>query len=227
MIKRGTLIRMTDNAQSALEVPAYGVVQAAHYVGLPYATLRSWVGPTGLLTTPEPNVLSFSNLAEAHVLKSMRRIHRLSLQSIRKALSELSTIRKTAHPLLDENFGTDGVDLCLIEEDRVFNLNKKLQAEIREFVALYLERIERSNGYASKLYPFVARDDASEPRHVSISPVISFGRPVLAGTGIATAVIAGRFASRDSVHDLAREYGVAEGVLEDAIRWEMLKGKAA
>jgi len=77
------------------------------------------------------------------------------------------------------------------------------------------------------LYPFIARDDASEPKHVSISPTVSFGRPVLVGTGIATAVIAGRFVARDSVYDLAKEYGVNQQVLEDAIRWEMLKGKAA
>ena len=62
---------------------------------------------------------------------------------------------------------------------------------------------------------------------ISISPVISFGKPVLAGTGISTSVIVGRFNARDSVEDLAREYGVSSLVLEDAIRWEMNKGKAA
>jgi uncharacterized protein (DUF433 family) len=57
--------------------------------------------------------------------------------------------------------------------------------------------------------------------------MVSFGKPVLAGTGISTSVIVGRFNARDSVSDLAREYGVATAVLEDAIRWEMNKGKAA
>jgi len=57
--------------------------------------------------------------------------------------------------------------------------------------------------------------------------VIAFGRPVLADTGISTAVIAGRFMADDSITDLAQEYAVEIGALEDAIRWEMLKGKAA
>lgn len=219
---------MNKPPQSVFDTPAYSATQAAHYVGVPYPTLRHWIGTKGLITAPEPNVLSFNNLAEAHILRAMRRSHKLSLQGIRKALQELSKLRNTPHPLLDETFGTDGISLCIIEEDQVVNLTAKLQTEIREFVALYLRRIERdADGRAAKLYPFVVQESASEPRHVSISPTISFGRPVLTGTGISTAVIAGRFAARDSITDLAKEFEVEPGILEDAIRWEMLKGKAA
>jgi uncharacterized protein (DUF433 family) len=165
---------------------------------------------------------------EAHVLKAMRKTHKLSLQAIRKALIELSSLRQTAHPLLDESFETDGVTLCIREDGDVINLSKSRQTEFREFVSLYLHRIERdARGVATHLYPFVSRDDASEPKHISISPIISFGRPVLVGTGISTSVIAGRFAARDSLSDLAKEYQIDGNILEDAIRWEMLKGKAA
>ncbi len=219
---------MTSPIQSAFEVPAYSGPQAAHYVGVPYPTLRNWIGPRGLISTPQPNILSFSNLAEAHVLKAMRRAHRLPLQGIRKALKHLADLRQTKHPLLEESFATDGVSLCIFEEGQVLNLSKRLQTEIKEFVALYLQRIERDgDGVATKLFPFIVCDRAEEPRHVSISPIVSFGRPVLAGTGISTALIAGRFAARDSITDLAMEYEVEPRVLEDAIRWEMLKGKAA
>lgn len=219
---------METKPQTVFDAPAYSGAQAAHYVGVPYQTLRDWIGPKGLIATPKRNVLSFNNLAEAHVLKAMRRAHKLSLQRIRKALIELGRLRQTEHPLLDESFATDGVSLCIFEEDQVINLNQRLQTEIREFVAVYLQRIERdSAGRAATLYPFIARDTADEPRHVSISPTVSFGRPVLAGTGISTAVVAGRFAARDSMSALAMEYKVDMQVLEDAIRWEMLKGKAA
>ena len=181
-----------------------------------------------MIHLPQQNLFSFNNLAEAHVVKSMRSRYKLSLQSIRKAVAELSRVRHTPHPLLDESFEADGVDLCIREEEQVINLTKRLQAEIKEFVSLYLHRIERDQvGRAARLFPFVSRDNAQEPRHISIAPTVSFGRPVLAGTGISTAVIAGRFAARDSVESLAREYAVEPHILEDAIRWEMLKGKAA
>ncbi len=213
---------------SIFDTAVYSGPQAAHYAGVPYATVRSWIGEYGLISPPEPNRLSFNNLAEAHVLKSMRTVHKLSLQGIRRALKELRRIRETDHPLLDETFETDGVSLCIHENEQVYNLNKSSQQEFREFVALYLHRIERDRqGKAVRLYPFVTRDAAQDPKNISISPEVSFGRPVLTGTSVATAVIAGRFAARDSVTELAREYRVAESVLEDAIRWEMLKGKAA
>lgn len=219
---------MPELHHNVFDAPAYSGRQASHFVGVPYQTLRSWIGPDGLISTPQPNVLSFKNLTEAHILKAMRKTHQLSLQNIRKALNELAQIRKTDHPLLDEAFETDGVSLCIRDDDRVINLSHSRQQEFREFVSLYLQRIERdSNGLVTHLYPFVARDDAKEPKHISISPKVSFGRPVLVGTGVSTSVIAGRFAARDSVADLAREYEVDPRILEDAIRWEMLKGKAA
>src|ERR1039457_2949274 len=104
---------MPSVTQSVFDTPAYSCLQAAHYTGLPYQTLRGWISGDGLIKTPEPSALSFNNLAEAHILKSMRRVHKLSLQGIRRALLELAKFHKTDHPLLDETFETDGVNLCI------------------------------------------------------------------------------------------------------------------
>ena len=219
---------MNSIAQNVFDAPAYNCLQAAQYVGVPYDTLRRWIGEDGLISAPKPSALSFNNLAEAHILKAMRKVHGLTLQGIRKALSELANLRQSAHPLLDESFETDGVNLCIRDKDEVINLSQRSQREFREFVSLYLHRIQRDDaGRVARLYPFVVADRENEPRYISISPTVSFGKPVLAGTGISTSVIVGRFHARDSVSDLAREYGVETAVLEDAIRWEMNKGKAA
>jgi len=219
---------MAKPNQNVFDAPAYSCMQAAHYTGLPYQTLRSWIGADGLIRTPEPSTLSFNNLTEAHVLKAMRKDHKLSLQAIRKALKELEHHRHNAHPLLDESFETDGVSLCIRINDEIINLSQKSQREIKAFVSLYLQRVKRdASGRVTRLYPFVVTESAEEPRHISISPTVSFGKPVLAGTGISTSVIVGRFNARDSVADLAREYDVAPAVLEEAIRWEMNRGKAA
>ncbi len=219
---------MSSSIQSASDTAAYGCIEAARYVGISDGTLRAWISAEGLIQTPAPGALSFNNLAEAHILKAMRRKHRISLQAIRRALAELGQLRKTAHPLLDERFETDGVDLCIRDEDEVINLSQSSQKEFREFVSLYLHRIERDGtGKVARLYPFVVSDRESEPRSISISPTVSFGRPVLSGTGISTSVIVGRFNARDSIDDLAQEYELAPIILEDAIRWELNKGKAA
>lgn len=218
---------MASASQTVFDQAAYSAPQAAHYLGLSYATLRSWIAPDGLIQTPMENALSFNNLAEAHILKAMRRVHKLPLQRIRKALVELSRIRQTPHPLLDETFETDGVNLCIRDENDVINLSQHSQREIRQFVALYLHRVERSDGQVTRLYPFVVAEREQEPKSISISPTVSFGKPVLTGTGISTSVIVGRFNARDSIADLADEYQLDPAILEDAIRWEMSMGKAA
>lgn len=215
---------MLAKSQSVFDTPAYGCTQAAHYVGLPPATLRGWIGEGGLISTPQPGILSFSNLAEAHILKAMRRVHGLSHQKIRRSLRELSAFRKTAHPLLEESFETDGISLFVRENDNLVNLSRAGQREFQQLIALYLRRIERDKaGQVTRLYPFVVSDVESEPRSIAISPTVAFGRPVLVGTGISTAVIAGRFNARDSIADLASEYQIDAAILEDAIRWEMNK----
>jgi len=214
--------------ESVFDTAAYGYAQAARYVGVPEKTLRRWAAEDGLILPAGANALSFNNLAEAHILKAMRKTHGLALRGIRKALDELRETRQSDHPLLAEEFETDGVGLCIRDAHGVVNLSRRSQREFREFVSLYLHRIERDgSGRVAYLYPFIVAEKASEPKSVSINPTISFGRPVVAGTGISTSVIAGRFGARDSVENLAREYGVSSVVLEDAIRSEMNKGKAA
>jgi Protein of unknown function (DUF433) len=43
---------------------------------------------------------------------------------------------------------------------------------------------------------------------------VGFGKPVIAGTGISTAVVASRFNARESIDDLASEYGVKPRQIE-------------
>ncbi len=71
-----------------------------------------------------------------------------------------------------------------------------------------------------RFYPFVRERSASEPKFIVINPALGFGKPVIAGTGISTAVIASRFNARESMPELAKEYGLEEKQIEEAIRWE-------
>jgi uncharacterized protein (DUF433 family) len=55
---------------------------------------------------------------------------------------------------------------------------------------------------------------------MDIDPRISFGRPVIAGTRIATAVIGERWRAGESVEALAADYGRSLAEIEEAIRCE-------
>lgn len=210
-----------------LEVPIYGALDAAHYLRVPYQTLRYWVrgrNSVGPIVTPaasDPPRLSFMNLLECHMLSAMRSEYDLRLPKVRRALRTLASIENSKHPLLEIVFETDRIDLFVRQADELINLSrpKHGQREFKEFLEMHMERIETKNG-SFRFFPFIERRIREEPRSIMISPAVSFGRPVIAGTGIPTAVIASRFHARDSVGDLAREYGRSDKEIEEAIRWE-------
>ena len=54
-----------------------------------------------------------------------------------------------------------------------------------------------------------------------IDPYVSFGRPSLTSSDIATAVIAERYKAGDSVDELADDYGCVRLEIEEAIRCEL------
>ncbi len=209
------------SAQSMNDRAAYGLPEASQYLRMNPSTLRAWTKQNALIRIPREGYLSFNNLVEAHVLKALRRNHQFSMQSLHKTLPAAAAILHTERPLLEASFATDGINLFIEIDDSLVNLTKHGQVALRDLVSLYLQRIGRSaKGDPVRLYPFIVEARAAEPKSISISPTVAFGRSVLAGTGIATEVIAGRFAGRDSIADLAKEYQVPASVIEDAIRWE-------
>jgi len=217
-------------------MPAYGINEAAHYLGIPNATLRSWVlgrpYPTGAgerffrpiieLPDKEERLLSFQNLVEAHVLDAIRRVHGVTFGRVRKAVEYLKTKLASKHPLAEQKFATDGVDLFVEVFGQLVNVSREGQLAIRDLIQAYLQRIERDPiGAPVRLYPFTRERKPDEPKIIVIDPSISFGRPVLVGTGIATTIIAQRYKAGESVEELAEDYGRSRSDIEEAIRSEL------
>jgi uncharacterized protein (DUF433 family) len=219
------------------DIPAYSVSEAAHYLGLPASTLRAWfVGQEYLragkhgyfhaVIKPADSKrlsLSFSNLVEAYVLSAIRRKHHIGLQTIRKGLRYLRERLGAERPLLEEQFATRGAELFVERLGEIINLTKHGQLEMADLIRAFLERVERDrNGLPIKLFPFMRTQPLrGQPRTIVIDPRVSFGRPVIAGTGIPTAVLAEQFKAGDSVSVLAKEYGAEEEAIWDAIRCEL------
>ena len=105
---------MPITEQDIRELPAYGVAEAAHYLLVPRATLRSWVAGMSYGTGSErklfkpvirpaatsPVALSFINLIEAHVLAAIRRKHRVDMPAFVERLTSLKTslVRRILSP---------------------------------------------------------------------------------------------------------------------------------
>jgi uncharacterized protein (DUF433 family) len=232
MVKR----RPLDLKQDPRELPAYRIAEAAHYLQIPSSTLRSWtVGrhyPTAggkrffepLVTPAERTqpLLSFINLVEVHVLDAIRREHGVRLPKVRKALAYLRAKIPSKHPLVDQRFETDSLKLFVERYGRLISISQAGQLAIRKLIEAHLRRVERDPlGVPIRLYPFTRKRDPDEPRSVVIDPYIGYGRPVLTGTGIPTAVIAERYKAGDSVDVLADDYGRGRADVEEAIRCEL------
>lgn len=218
------------------ETPAYSLPEAAHYLRIPRATLRSWVRgryyPTEsgrrffepIITLPERETLtlSFVNLIEAHVLSAIRKDHNVALPSVRRALEYVGRRFAVRRPLADQRFETDGVDLFVERFGQLINASREGQLALRDLLQQRLRRIERDRqGNAVRLYPFTRKDVAEQPKVIVIDPDIAFGRPVLVGTGIVTAIIAERYKAGESIEGLAADYERPRLEIEEAIRCEL------
>ncbi len=215
------------------EIPSYGLIEAARYLSVSRTTLESWVtGNRPLIVAPQrsPLLLSFVNLVEAHVLFVIRRKHHLKMRKVRTAIDYLCKDLGSRHPLAEEKFKTDGIDLFIHEglESRLVNVSRRGQLGMKELIEAYLQRVEYDESkLAAKLFPFARAHDPAEPKIISIDPRISFGRPVINGTGVPTFIVAERFKAGESTGDLARDYRVREDQIAEAIRYELRPPKAA
>lgn len=227
---------MTRDPKDLRNVGTYGLPETSHYLSLPESTLRTWVRgrryPTAdgkgfsppLITLPDPQepLLSFTNLVEAHVLAAIRRRHGVPMQRVRTALRYLERVLQVPHPLARQELLTDGVDLFVERFGQLVNLSREGQLAVKELIQAHLRRIEHdASGLAQRLYPFTRGQDLNPPKVVVLDPRISFGRPVIDGTGVRTEVIANRLKAGESVRELAKDYGLEIGKIEEAIRYEL------
>lgn len=225
--------------RDVLGLPAYSGSEAALYIHTPPSTLNSWfsggVNFAPVFDFPEGSrLLSFRNLVEAHVLSSIRN-QGVSLQKMRRAIAYMKKEYDSAHPLIEVDMETDGTDVFVdqltldgLGHPVVESVTQEGQIVLKELLRRYLKRIERDEGIAVRFFPFIdpprsdsegcsAADDAAI---VMINPKISFGRPVIKGTGIPTAVLAERYQGGDSFEVLSQDYGQEPRIIEDAIRFE-------
>jgi uncharacterized protein (DUF433 family) len=217
-----------------LTVPAYAMTEAARYLRVSPATLRSWfIGrpyPTARGTSQfrpllkpaqvEPATLSFANLIEAHVLRSLRTEHGVPLAAARQALTYAERELRIEHLLLREEFRTSGGALFLERFGELVNLSASGQLAVRKLFQAHLARVEWGKlRSAVPLDPFVF-GEAIDAKPILIDPAIAFGRPVVDGAFVSTRSILERIDAGESVADVARDYEVSIETVEEAVLFE-------
>jgi uncharacterized protein (DUF433 family) len=226
--------------------PAYRAGEAAHILALPFGTVQAWSfghdyrhadgKPKRFKRVIEPadtrrKLLSFANLCELHLLGVIRRRHRVALPQVRQAVEYMQDQMGEPRPLLSARFSTNGVDLFVARADQLFNVSQQGQQALREDFEQALSRIDYDDrGVAVRLFPLSAPRAGhvgEQPKAVVVDPLRSFGRPALAKVYVRTEVIADRYGAGDSIEDMAGDYRVPPRQIEEALRFEWQRRRAA
>jgi uncharacterized protein (DUF433 family) len=230
-------LRLRDfDAHDIRALPNYTIAEAAHYLRISISTLNSWVTgrdypvqggrrrfhPLIRPAQAEPErLLSFIDLVEAHVLHSIRHIHQVKRRKVRSALDYVERQFGDRHPLATQQFQTDGVDLFIEKLGQLIAASAGGQVALREAFEAHLERVEHDErGIAARLYPFTRPSHVDQPKIVVIDPRVSFGRPIIVGSGIPTSVIVERYHAGEGTDHLARDYRRSPEEIEEAVRCE-------
>lgn len=227
-------MRKTENIDLRTQ-PAYSLAEAARHLRVASATLRSWVVgrpyPKGdgvahfrPLIRPAAHplaVLSFWNLIEAHVLRSLRTEHGVSIKELRDAVVYAEKSLGVENLLRSKELRTEGGRIFLDRYGELIELSTSGQLAMRRIFDEHLKRVEWDEWqFPVRLYPFVSSQLHSSERLIAIDAKIAFGRPVVLRKGVSTATIAERIDAGEAVADLAVDYDLSAKEIEQAILYE-------
>jgi uncharacterized protein (DUF433 family) len=209
------------------EHPQYSIEDVSRFLHIPLSTMKAWcqgqsytLKKSGvqrefhpLITPADPDrgLLSFYNLAEAHVLR-FTRDKDIPLKNLRKALDYIrEKIPTSKYPLLSHEFSTYGKSVFIHHLGETINATKYGQIAMADLLDKYLERIERDDfGMPIQVYPI-------NSTVLAINPLVASGKPVVKGTRVMASVLAERKRAGESYGDLVKDYGLTESQIEQAI----------
>ena len=221
---RKKVVRISGDVR---EHPRYSLDEAARFLHIPLSTLSAWTrgqnymhsgsgkqrrfDPVLQLADEERGLLSFYNLAEAHILRATRE-RNVPLVNVRKALEYIrENISSSSHPLLSQEFLVSGQSVFIEHLGATINATKYGQLAMREILESYLERIDRdAAGMPYQIRPI-------NTRYIAINPSFSSGQPVVKGTRIMAGILASRKRDGESYAALVRDYGLTKTQIEQAI----------
>ena len=225
----------SPNKSDLRNQPAYILADGARYLKVASATLRSWVigrhypkgkgvahfQPLIHPTLDQPPTLSFWNLIEAHVLRSLRTEHGVSIRDLRQALSYAEKALKIDRLLLSKELRTEAGRLLLDRYGELIELSASGQMAMRKVFEEHLKRVEWDEWtYPVRLYPFTSSNTPTSDRRIAIDPNIAFGRPVMIHAGISTRAIAERIDAGETITDLVADYDLTPLDIEEAVLYE-------
>ncbi len=206
------------------EMPSYTVPEVAWSLRMPPSTVRSWFfgnkdqfAALLLPALPESKLLSFNNMIETFVLRSLRKGHKIPMHHVRQVLERVEIELGRARPLLHEDFKTDGIRLFIEHA----GITQDAATGQRALFEEHLKRLNFRDGVANRIYPYTRPGSScDDPMSVVIDATRSFGRPIVDRIGVPTEVINDRWWAGDSISMLTEDYCCEAVDIEEAIKYE-------
>ena len=213
------------------------MAEAARLVGMSPTTFATWAHgyerrPAGRPTVKSGPVITtvpdagdgrqipFIGLVEATVVQAFRQTG-LSLQRIRRALGVLADEGELPHALASRRLYSDGAevlyDYARTEDDKQLGLLTVVvngQRVFHDVIEDYLQRIDfEDDTWAEALIV-----PATERRLLRIRPRVADGEPLFIEGGAPLSAVRSRWQAGEPVPAIARDYGVPERDVEEALR---------
>ena len=214
------------------DLPRYSYPEAARATGVPASTIAAWVRGMGygrkndrgffrpVIERPGDGRLSFYNLIEVHVLRSLRTKHAVKLNHVREAAEVAETKFNIPKLLLSEQLRFGAGQLFLEQYGKITHLTLSEQLTLGTLLVTYLDRIEFGDGGLPKDFSPLERLTQTGRKLILVSPTISFGRPIVRRLGITTHAIAERINAGESEQSVSEDYGLEPAELTEALAYE-------
>jgi uncharacterized protein (DUF433 family) len=213
------------------EQPLYTIKEAAHYLGIKPATLKTWMfgrtyptksegmkfwSPVISPADPDLGLLSFFNLAEAHILAATRYVHHVPFPAVRDAINNTLKETPSKHPLLSREFYTNGSHLFIKEIEQTIDVSRG-QLSFKKIMNLFLERIvrDKADGTPRKVYPI--KEGEPKDRVISIVSGVASGQPVIDGTGVPVSIVWRRHRAGETMSFISEDFGIPVRKIKRAI----------
>ena len=178
---------------------------------------RSYSG----ITTPEVpdlhgrHALTFRELVQLMSVREFLKV-RVKWPKIRLAYDQGCQRFGTLYPFARKHWFADPGGIYYGEGDDLIEMSSAaLQGAIKEALSPYLHRMDfDADGLAERWYPL------GRERPVVLDPAISFGAPVITGTGVRTDTLRGLKEAGADVESLALWYNIQAGHVGAALEFE-------
>lgn len=143
------------------------------------------------------------------------------MPDVRQAIRWVEREFQIQRLLLDAGLRAAPGKMFLKRYSELIDLAPSGQHVIERAFGHHLEAVVQDpKGVPIKLYPWIPDPTAGPKRTVLIDPNVSFGLPITASRGIATAVLTAQVDAGATLEELVEDYGLSTEAIEDALAFE-------